>query len=69
MGPCGCPISSSAMRKCMASFALRNPAPVSASCAEDMTASMILQRMWTGALGVGSLESGVIGSLGLSLRK
>ncbi len=51
------------------SLALRKPAPVSASWAEDMTASMILQRMWTVPFGVGSGSFSRIGSLGLSLRK
>ena len=68
VGPCGCPISMAACRMGSACFALINPAPVSASWVELMTASMTLQGTWTGWLCMGGLCSGRIGRTGLSLK-
>ena len=39
------------------SLAVRNPSAVSASCAEDITASIILHTTWIAALGDGGTES------------
>ena len=46
-----------------------NPAPFSASCADDITVSIILDMTWVCPFGVGGGESGRIGKCGLSLRK
>ena len=67
VGPCMCPSSSRVCRSGTASTALLNPDPVSASCTDDMTASMILLCTWIGALRRGLGWSGVMGSLGFSV--
>ena len=50
-------------------FAFKCPAPVSTSCDEDMTASIILLNTSIGAFNGGAGSSALIGKLGLSLRK
>ena len=50
-------------------FALRYPAPVSASCDDDMTASIILLSTLIGAFNWGGGSSALIGKFRLSLRK
>ena len=68
VGPCVSPISSSVMRHGIISFAVMNPVLFSASCAEDMTASIILEMTRTWPLGVGVGESNRMGNRGLLLR-
>ena len=58
-----------ALRSGRSSLALTNPAPVSDSWAEDMTASRIFDRTKIGAFIVGSGSDGLIGRIGASLRK
>ena len=48
------------------SFPLMNPAPVSASCADDITTSIILEMTKMGAFWVGDLSVSRMGKLGLS---
>ena len=45
------------------------PIPVSASFTDETTVSMNLERIKTGALGVGGDEFGNIGKMGWSLKK
>jgi len=58
VGPWGWPISVSVVRMGTASLALINPEPVSDSCTDDITASMILLLTRMGALSGGGGSSG-----------
>ena len=60
------------LRSMAASFPLKNRAPVSASVAEDMTADMMEEWMWTAPLVGGGVALGpgaMLGWASLSLRK
>ena len=63
-GPCGCPISSSARMLGTSSLALMYPAPVSASCALDITVPIIFEMTNVGALCGGGLSDSRIGRVG-----
>ena len=69
VGGCGCPISSRAIRRGTASFAVKNMAPTSASIAELMTLFIIFASTWITPLGVGGYAGASLGFLGLLLRK
>ena len=68
IGPCGCPSSSSICLTGTSSFADMNPAPVSTSCVDDITASITFQTMWTTVFDGVDLESAWIGKIGLLLN-
>ena len=68
VGPCGCPISWRVWQIGTVSRALRNPMPVSASWADDMTFGMTLLLTRMGALRGGGGSAGLIGRFGLSDR-
>ena len=68
VGPCGWPSSIAAFLIGIAPLALLKPAPVSDSCADDMTASITLLVTSTGALVGGACWSGVFGRVGSSLK-
>ena len=68
-GDCGWPISSSAWMLGTSSRPLINPAPVSASCAEDITASIIFEMTCIGALCGGGACDSRIGKEGLLDKK
>ena len=69
VGGCGWPISSRAIRRGTASFAVRYVAATSASIAEDMTLLMIFAKAYTTPFIFGGLFGGWVGSCRLLLRK
>ena len=68
VGPCLCPNSSKVTRIGTRSFAVMYPAPVSVSCAEDTTASMILHTICIAVLCGGGLLSECIGRFSFDER-
>ena len=69
VGPCGHPISFSVVRICMASWALINMVPHSASAADAIMLRIILHTTCMIPLMVGTKVDGSFGFDGASLRK
>ena len=64
IGPCGCPIPSSAWQIGIIYFLLIKSAPFSASCEDEIIASIILETTSIAPLWAGGEKSGRMGNVG-----